>query len=140
MPPLILSDFTAEQIKMMDPETRKAAGKLAMGAAECRSAACDKAEKELQKDIRNLLSLRGLPFINPPMHRKSALPLGWPDFSIFLDNGATVFWEVKVGRNNLDPDQCKVRDSLLKRGHHWRLIRSLFECQEHLREIGGTRE
>jgi len=121
--------------KMAPADRRKHfPGNAGLTADECRSKALKGLEKDLQKQLSALLNRRGIPYINPPMHKASSLPLGWPDYSIFLPGGKTIFWEAKVN-SSLRPDQAKVRDILQNNGHEWRLIRSLFEAQEHLREV-----
>jgi len=123
-------------LRCMSPADRASLGKGGRTADECRSAACDRAEKDLQKDIRQYLGMLGLWSDYDAPHKRRTGTVGAPDF-IFPYRGHFVAWEVKVGRNNLDPDQVRARDAIVKQGGEWRLVRSLFDCQAHLREIDG---
>jgi hypothetical protein len=136
----ILGPIPNHILEKMDPKDRPK-GVPGMTSAEIRSAAVDKAEKELQKEVATYLrGCRGVEFINPPMHKRSSLPLGWPDFTFAYkppgsDIGIPITWECKRVTGSLDPDQITMRDRLIANGWQWRLIRHLGEAQAHLRDL-----
>lgn len=121
-------------LEKMDPKDRPPgiAGKL---ASEIHAGAVAKAEKDLQKMIANDLRRRGIYFINPPMHRRSTLPTGHPDFTVFLPGAITIFWECKAVGGALRLDQIRMRDELWRLDFRWRLIRNFGEAVDHLREV-----
>lgn len=127
---------TDRQLSMMDAKDRPPgiAGKL---ASEIHASNIAKAEKDLQDEIRRYLNFHQIPFICPPMNKKSSLPIGWSDFSVFPDGGRVVFWECKAVGASLRPEQIIFRDRIVAYGYPWRLIRHLGEAQAHLREISG---
>jgi hypothetical protein len=130
----IIGPIPPHILEKMDPKDRPP-GVAGMTPGEVHAKQVAQAEKALQDDVRRYLNLLRLPFINPPMNKKSTLPLGWLDFTVFLPRGVVVLWECKAVGGSLRPEQCAVRDELLILGHRWRLIRSLGEAQTHMREI-----
>lgn len=134
--PRITGPIPNSVLEKMDSKDRPP-GVSGMLASEIHANNVVKAEKALQKDISRLLKLKQIPFINPPMNKRSMLPIGWPDYTIILPNGITIFWEAKAVGGALRPEQVKMRDALTFLGHQWRLIRYLGEAQAHLREIGS---
>lgn len=78
-------------------EISRAAGSRNAGrtAEECRDAALSRCEKTAQKEIAAYLRQRGIEFINPPMRKKSVIPVGWPDFTLAFE-GVPLAFEVKV--------------------------------------------
>lgn len=127
-----LSQLSDNMIRRMPPESRKALGSRVMTSEEAQEAFVIRSEGDLQKQISSLLRIRGVPFINPPMRKKSQLPPGWPDYTIFLPFGRVVMLECKVGKNDLDPDQIKVRNVLLAHLHEYYVVRTLDEAKEIL--------
>lgn len=127
---------TDRQLAMMDPKDRPpgVAGKL---ASEIHAGAVAKAEKDLQKMISTELRRRRIYFINPPMHRRSTLPPGHPDFTILLPGAITIFWECKAVGGALRLDQIRMRDELRRLDFRWRLIRNFGEAVDHLRECSA---
>lgn len=117
----------------MNPKDRPK-GTAGMTRDDCRNSEIVKTEKELQAQLSALLRRNDLDFINPDMRKKSALPVGWPDYTIFLPNGKTIFWEAKVW-TPLRPDQLRVRARLEAKGHQYRVIRDLLQAQEHLKQV-----
>lgn len=128
-------------LEKMDPKDRPK-GPAGMTASEIHSASVDKAEKGLQKEVGDYLrGCKEVEFINPPMHKRSSLPKGWPDFTFAFkppgsDIGIPITWECKRITGSLDPDQITMRDRLIKNGWQWRLIRHLGEAKAHLNELG----
>jgi len=123
----------ANLLRCMRPEDRPK-GVAGMLPHEVRALAVEKAEKELQREIARYLSLLGIPMINPPMHKRSMLPKGWPDFT-FAHRGIPVAWECKAVGGALRPDQARLRDQMQAHGWQWRLIRDCGDAKVHLHEI-----
>jgi hypothetical protein len=121
-------------LRRMSTEDRKTLGKAGLTASECRKIIMEKSEKDLQKIIAQWLRLRGLYYDMDAMHKKRAGTIGAPDFQ-FPYRGKFVAWEVKFGKNSLSLEQSSVRDSILKQGGEWRLIKSLEEAKNHLNEL-----
>jgi len=92
------------------------------------------AEKQLQNELRQYLSLKGILFICPPMFKKSMLPAGWPDFT-FAHCGTPIVWEAKTLTGELRTNQELIVGQLVRCGWHFRLIRSLEDARRHLHEI-----
>lgn len=102
---------------------------------EAREKAIAKDEREIQGQIANLLRLHGLWFTQSRMDRRTANTVGTPDF-LFPYKGHWIAWEVKCPWNQkLRPEQAQARDKIIAQGGLWRLITSLQEAQQHLREI-----
>lgn len=91
-------------------------------------------ERRIQSEISALLRLREVPFINPPMHRRSHLPVGWPDFTLAW-RGFPVVLEVKVGgaAPRCEQRECALR--LIDHGWRYATVHSSGEAMEFLRNI-----
>jgi hypothetical protein len=96
-----------------------------------------KREKDLHRDIENLLRQRNLLFIHAPMNRKSQLPIGWPDFSILLGNGRLCFVEVKSSTGKLDIEQHRTMGLLMLQGYDYIVAKDLVQVQAALNLWGG---
>ncbi len=73
-------------------------------------------------------------FRHDSMHKRTSCRKGAPDFE-FPYRGTSVHWECKVGRNTLTPEQEEIREQIIRQGGQYRVIHSLHEAQQHLREI-----
>jgi hypothetical protein len=93
-----------------------------------------RAERELQKQIRQYLSQKEVVFICPPMFKRSELPPGWPDFT-FAFCGVPIIWECKNSTGKLRESQKQIVDQLVANGWRFRIIRSVEQARNHLREI-----
>lgn len=124
-------------MKCMLPADRKALGKRGQTMLEAIQNATIKGEKDIQKQIANLLTLRGVPFINPPMHKRSMLPKGWPDFT-FAYRGNPLGIEAKVLGGEPRPDQVKTLQAMADNGWQVHVVTSLAEVQTILRVIDST--
>lgn len=120
-------------LSRMSASDRKSLGKAGKTSPECRADAMNRSERELQREIAEYLRMRGIEFINPPMNRRSTLPVGWPDFT-FAHNGVPVAVEVKVWGETPRQDQ-KARHEAM-RGNGWRVyvVSSLLDLREVLAE------
>lgn len=90
-------------LRAMTPADRKRRGEQT--SEEAMAAFTARSEKELQQQVSNLLRLRGLKFLNPAMHKRSPLPEGHPDFTVFLPGGRTIFFECKTEKGKLSDEQ-----------------------------------
>ncbi len=75
-----------------------------------------KAERDLQARIYAYLTqhrekgtVHGV--INPPMHKRTQLPTGWPDFS-FVYRGKAVALEAKIPGKKAEPHQVKCHEEM----------------------------
>lgn len=108
-------------------------GKPAMGLTtdEAREKAKRKAEKQIQQEIYAYLKSVGVWFIiNPPMHKRSQLPTGAPDF-MFVWHRVPIAIEVKVWGEKPRKEQVERHDDMLRDG--WRVY--LATCIEDVQTI-----
>lgn len=117
----------------MSPADQRAI--LGRTPAETREKAIAKDERELQKQIANYLRLLGVWNIQSRMDRRTSNTLGTPDF-VFPYKGNAVFFECKCSwSKSLRTEQAHARNEILKQGGIWKLITSLADAQECLREL-----
>lgn len=107
---------------------RKALGKAGQTAEEAMAAYSARSEKDLQKQISNLLNLRGIVFINPPMHKRSILPTGWPDYTFALAS-TPIAIEVKIGKKEASEEQKEIHDKMRRNGWQVHVVRTLDEVR-----------
>lgn len=72
-------------------------------------------EDKLQRLIAGWLTVNGVRFINPPMHLKSTLPPGWPDFT-FCIRGRPFAIECKTKAGKCTPEQLGMQRDLKANG------------------------
>ncbi len=96
-------------------------------------------ERELQADIRQELNRRDIPFVNPPMFKKSELQPGAPDFQFTYGAGHSVAFECKVGTNQQSPAQHKMEARLRRCGVKYFVITSMHEVLTILKAIEASR-
>lgn len=108
--------------RRMSIETRKAMGTPT--DQESKEKHDEATEKELQDQISSLLRLRGIWFERKAMHKKSTGTPGCPDF-LFAINNKPIAFEVKVGENNLSPDQFDCFGQMNRNGWHCYIVRDL---------------
>lgn len=102
-------------------------------ADESRREIINRSEKDLHKEIRQLLNLHGIPFCEARMDRKSSITIGWPDVT-FARDGVPVAWELKF-LGSLSPEQVSVKERMEKHGWRYRVIRSQEQAIQHLKEL-----
>lgn len=113
-------ELTDRLRKLMDPADKKKLGKEGQTFDEAQSGAWDKLEKELHNQYLGFLRRNG--FIEPihaPMNKKSMLPEGWPDFTVFGGGRGIppLFIEFKVGKNKLSKEQESCIELLRSMGY-----------------------
>lgn len=139
-------------LKLMDPADRKKLGLKTMD--EINQMAEAKTERELHKQVANLLRLRGIEFFDSRMDKRTSRPVGEPDFvfAVWIEatradkNQLAVLdrwpaacgWELKLPGKNLDPDQAAMFEKLTKHPNAWicRVIRSVDEALAELKKLG----
>lgn len=124
--------------KCLSAETRKA--EKVTTPEEARDKAVLRNEKELQNLLANYLTIHGLWFDRDAMHKRRTGTVGTPDFIFpYLSKsgrGYFVAWEVKAPwAKTLRAEQIEARDRIMAQGGEWRLITSLPDAQEHLRQM-----
>ena len=123
---------------MRDQAERQLTPKLAeirdRAANEAREKALNKDEKEIQRQIGDFLRLLRVEFINPPMHKHSFLPEGWPDFT-FCYKGHPLAMECKTWNERPRPEQNARMAKLSENGWQVHVVRSLMDVQDILRDI-----
>lgn len=92
-------------LRRMYPEERKPLGKAGVLPEEVDQKAAKIAEKKLQEQCENWLRLHDLFYLRMPMHKATAIRVGWPDFLVILPNQRAVLVEIKVEGGRLSDDQ-----------------------------------
>lgn len=119
-------------LRCMRAEDRKQYGPAGLTKDEAERVYTDGEEKELQKHCIQLLSQRGVRMvINPPMHRRSQLPAGWPDLT-FCWNGRACAVECKTIHGTLRKEQYECIQALIDEGWRHDVVHSLKEFQKFL--------
>lgn len=119
----------------MSESDKRALSRNGKTPEESRSLAAAKSEREIQGQIANYLRLLRVPSNRDAMHRKRTGTVGWPDF-VFPYRGHFVAWEVKCPwSQNLRPEQSEMARELQRHGTEWRLITSIEDARQHLREM-----
>jgi hypothetical protein len=121
-------------LRRMDPKDRAALGKAGRTFAECEEKRQFDAEKDLQSEIRQDLNRREIEYINPDMRKRSALPVGWPDFT-FVYLGIPLALEAKVQGRKPRPNQAEMHVKLRRNGWQVFVVESLADVLTILRDI-----
>lgn len=120
--------------RAMNPSDRFLMGKKARTMPEIEKAIDAKSEKQLQGLISQYLRQKGIEFICPPMNKRSALPIGWPDFT-FSYRGTPFLFECKVGANKQSEEQCEMEYKLRQDGWRYFVITELEQVRTILRAV-----
>lgn len=121
-----LSDLNDKQKSLIDPKDRKTLGARAMTYKEAEQGAEVKLEKDLHDQYLAYLRRNGFSMdqvIHAPMNKKSHLPEGWPDFTVFRD-GKVMMIEFKVNYNKLSEKQEALLDRLISQGFSAYVLRN----------------
>jgi hypothetical protein len=92
-------------------------------------------ERKLHAQIRNLLSLKEIVYFESRMDRRTTQRKGTPDF-IFAAKGIPIAWECKTGKSKLSPEQEQMLQAMEVNGWRIKVVRSLQEAAEALKDIG----
>lgn len=112
-------------LKLMTASDRKQFDKAGWTAEECQDRIDMRLERKLHAEFNGFLRRHEFNLvIHGDPRKRSQLPPGWPDYSIFSFVGKVLFIEFKVGRNTLSEIQKEVIASLLKEGFTVLVLRS----------------
>jgi hypothetical protein len=122
--------------KMIDPGHRQELGIMTEEEREKKIDAYN--ERKLHADIRQLLNLKGIAFLECRMDKRSHATVGWPDFTMGLS--VPCAWELKVDKARLRPEQEEMIRKMQTPPNSWhvKVIHSLEEAFKELRELGVT--
>lgn len=126
-----LAALTDNLRRRMTPEARRALGKHGMTAEDAAAAFDVRSERDLQKQIANLLRLRGIWFSWARMDRATTNMLGTPDF-LFARAGQACAMEVKFGKGKLRVEQERAVLEMERNGWCVAVVRSVEEAREFL--------
>ena len=96
-----------------------------------------KEEEKIHRAIMDWLAQRGWLYLRARMDKRSPFPVGWPDFTVFLPNGRTVFLEVKTPTGKFGPLQLETLHALEDQGFSYTVPRSDLEAIEFLRRCAA---
>lgn len=99
--------------------------------------AAEKSEKESQDKFAQFLSLHEYEYVRPPMHRRSALPLGWPDFTFCTKRGRGVAIEIKAPCEKPQPHQTARHIAMEQAGWSVAVCYSAAEAIAIVRKLEG---
>lgn len=133
-------------LSKLSPQDRAEISRIAgnpnagMTANEARKKAMERSEKEAQKEICQLLSVKGIELICPPMNRKSSLPVGWPDMSFaYKPKGCSyavpTALEVKVWGAKPRPEQSARHEAMRRNGWLVYVVSGAAEVQDIFRDL-----
>ena len=139
VPPSILACMSAEDRAQYGPTGHMAAIPTALVTEPSAAAKADaRAEKALQEEFEQWLLLHNYLYYRVPMHKRSMLPLGYPDFTIWLGAAKILWIEYKTESGRLSPDQTEYQRQLQERGHSVFTSHSLRFSIDCLRAVEGT--
>jgi hypothetical protein len=118
------------------PKADRPKGVAGMTTPEIDAKNALKLERQIQSEIAQWLNLHEIYFIQAPFGKKSCLPTGHPDFTIFKSN---MTFAIEVKRPGLwpDDDQKKAILRLLDEGVYTGTAHSLQEVIELLKKRGA---
>jgi len=101
----------------MDPLDRKNLGKSGMLPSEAAQKQNYREENRMHEQYSGWLRRNGLLYLHASPNKRSTLPVGWPDFTVFGAGAKTLFVEFKTKRGKLSDDQKAVMADLTRFGH-----------------------
>lgn len=118
-------EHLTDQIKaLMTPDARKSLGKHGMTTDEAKAAFVAKSERDLQKQIASLLSVKGIWFCQSRMDKATTQRKGVPDFLLAWGYQPVAF-EVKFGNGQLTKEQLSTQAQMCRNGWRFHVVRSL---------------
>jgi hypothetical protein len=117
---------------------RRALGKAGMLPEEALAMQQAKSERELQKQIGNLLRLRGIEFNVSRMDRRKTDRPAWPDFT-FAFCGVPIAIEAKTPGANPTADQLAIHARMRANGWRVFIVRGLTEVISLLADVHRER-
>ena len=137
IPPTILACMSVEDRALYAPDHAHATTSAITSTAivEIPNKADVRAEKFLQEEFEQWLLLHGYFYYRVPMHKRSMLPLGYPDFTVWLGEAKILWIEYKTETGQLSPEQAEYHRQLQERGHVVFTSRSLRFSIDCLRAV-----
>lgn len=120
--------------KMSKADRAKLPGKSGLTASECAEVQIAKSEKELQAQISGMLRRHGIYAISQPMHKRSNLKVGTPDF-LFSVKGRAIAWEIKMPGQSPREEQLFAMRQMSMNGWLCDVIRSYDEAFRLFNEL-----
>ena len=124
-------------LRKMRPEDRKALGKAGVTLAEAAAKQEAKREREIHEQIENWLRQREITYRHDRMDKPTTGTIGWPDFT-FAVKGRAVALEVKMPGAQPSDDQIKCMSGLVRDGWFVRVVYSLADVLNAVREVDAT--
>ncbi len=141
------SEIPDKMLKLIDKAQRLELGLLTQD--EIAAQAEIKSERDLHRQIENLLRLKDIVFFSSRMDRRTTTQVGMPDFIFATICSSTVkatldfatfalpcAWELKVAGRPLEPEQVKMFERMRKNGWACRVIRSVDDALAELKRLG----
>jgi hypothetical protein len=143
------SELPDSMLKLVEKSQRQALGLRTMD--EIAAQAEVKIEKDLHRQIENLLRIRNVQFFSSRMDRRTTTQVGTPDILfcvlvwVFDKLTQSTFqmpqahaWELKIGGRALDPEQVKMFEQMTAKPNGWtcRTIRSVDDALAELKRLG----
>src|ERR1051326_2829684 len=123
----------------MSPKERAKLGKAGRTMDEIQTQQAAKTQSELQNQLRSLLALREIVSCTPIYGKRTGILPGWPDIT-FAYCGVPCAWEVKIGKNDLQDVQVRVRAQMEANGWRYAVVRSVEEGRSFLEQIRITHD
>lgn len=139
-------------LRMIEHAERVKLGKHFRTMSEINSQNEYRNERALHAQIRNLLSLKGIVYLEQRMDKKSRGIKGWPDFTfaVLLNKPSKadptnvtmvpipVAWEIKLPGKKLSPEQEELQRKMTSGNNAWHylVIHSVQEAFEDLQSLG----
>jgi hypothetical protein len=112
----------------MSAADRKKLGKAGVTASEG-AAKCDHREEiAIHNQIKAFLHRNYIRYLYASPNKRSTLPVGYPDFTIFGSHFRVVFIEVKTAKGKLTKEQLDWQIHLITRGHFHYVVGSYLEA------------
>lgn len=126
-------------LRAMSKADRAPMGKVGVTTREAHEIREARTERELQKQISNLLRLHGIWFAQSRFDRKTTNVVGTPDFLFSVVTAAgysvPVAWEIKTATGRLGEDQERCHAAMRKNGWRVEVIRSYDDAMLSLRDL-----
>lgn len=94
----------------MSKESRESIGKSGQLPEEIAAKQEARSEKDLQRSMAALLTIKGVFFITNRMDKRPTVARGLPDFTIILPNQKAWLVEAKIKGGKLSPEQIKMHE------------------------------
>ena len=121
-------------LQALPPEEREKLGKAGLTKAEARALYEHRQERELQRDVWNYLTLKGVYFESDRMDKRTSGKKGRADFRCCVD-GKFLALECKVETGTLSKAQAAEAARLRKSGGKFAVVFTLQDAIETIREV-----